>query len=125
MFLFNAFMSYAFLYSETVYRHRSSFCNFSLGFLCTFPGSDSMPQDQSQQLQLVCGAYFAFWLPSITPCCSADPVTSSLYFSDRQLSLGQSHSSFFCCKSTFLCKSKEENPSTIKNLACPLHSDIP
>lgn len=26
---------------------------------------------------------------------------------------------------TFLCKSKEKNSSTINNVACPLHSDIP
>lgn len=60
-----------------------------------------------------------FGFPASLHAAVQTPWPSSLYFTDHQLSLGQSHRSFFCCKSTFLCKSKEENPSTIKKLGLP------
>lgn len=69
--------------------------------------------------------------PSYLFCTLTSRHLSMLQHSLDDLQASISVTSSFLCAKTFLCwklpfcKSKEENPSAINNLACLLHSDIP
>lgn len=54
-------------------NHRSYFAIFS--WTSTHFWALILCQRTTAQSRLVWGAYFAFWLPNITPCCSTDCVT--------------------------------------------------